>query len=417
MKLYKSLLVSAAVLAACTQIGATAQTDEVTLERQILFGRGDMESTFWRIPAIVSAPDGTVLAVADRRKDSNGDLPNKIDLAIRRSTDNGKTWSAPEFVVKADENGGYGDAAMGVHYPSGDIIIVATHGSGLWDATPDYYQHIMVMRSKDNGKTWSEPVDVTKSFFDPEEGVAPLHAIAGFATSGELLCDDNGRLMFVLVAKTDDAKYGPLACYVCYSDDGGYTWDIVERTVDDSGDEAKLTQLADGSHYLSVRNRARSGRRIARSTDGGMTWTEPRANEQLVDPACNGGLISISPETLQELGIAPLLGCSAKNGLVLHSIADNPKERKNVSVYMSKDLGVNWEKIYTVTPDGSAYSAMAMLPDGTLGIFSEEDDPAHPEGGYLLWFTKVDLKKAIEQATQCCNKCEGACEKCQHDQK
>lgn len=352
----------------------------------VLFDHGDLGSKFWRIPALAVAPDGTLVAVADKRNDSNGDLPNRIDLGLRRSTDGGLTWSEPEVIVYADSVGGYGDPALGVHRPTGDMVIVAAHGNGLWVSTPENHQHLVVLRSKDNGATWSEPVDITAQLYDPWPGVSPLTALEGFASSGTLLCDANGRLMFVLVAHCNDQKWGPLGCYVAYSDDGGYTWSLTDE-VDDFGDESKVAQLADGSYLMSIRNRHKNGRKLSRSSDG-IHWTVPMATHQLIDPACNGDLIALSEEQLRDFGLVDKLGDDIKNGLLLHSMANDPSARRNVTVLSSRDFGMSWKPVYVVQPDRSSYSALAVMPDGTLGIFSEEDNP---EGGFTLWFTKVNL--------------------------
>lgn len=356
----------------------------------VLFDHGDLGSEYWRIPALATTNRGIVVAVADKRNNSNGDLPNIIDLAIRRSSDLGDTWTDPVVILPADEGGGYGDAALGVHRPTGDLVIVCAHGPGLWDATDEHHQRLAVIRSSDDGLTWSAPVDITSQIYDPEPGVAPVTARAGFASSGAMLCDNNGRLEFVLVANSTHQEWGPLYCYLCYSDDGGHTWQVMPPIVDENGDESKVAQLADGSLYMSIRNRTKgAGRKISHSLDNGATWSRPLAEWQLIDPACNGDLIVISPEYLSKIGVTDIIGEeAASNGLMLHSLASDPENRRNVSIFYSLDKGYRWHELTNVTPENSAYSALALLPDGQLGCFYEED---HPQGGFKLKFRKYSL--------------------------
>ena len=87
--LLPALLLCGVLLSACT-VRPPAEPVHVRL-----FASGDHGSKYYRIPAIVTAADGTLLAVADRRGDSQGDLPNLIDGVLRRSTDRGTTWSEP----------------------------------------------------------------------------------------------------------------------------------------------------------------------------------------------------------------------------------------------------------------------------------------------------------------------------------
>lgn len=361
------------------------------ISRELLFTNGDMGSQYWRIPALATTNSGVVIAAADKRNDSNMDLPNLIDVVIRRSTDSGQTWGPMQMVLKSDSIiGGFGDAALGVHRPSGELVLVAAHGRGLWDSTPENRQLVVVTHSKDDGLTWSEPIDITDQLFNPNDGVAPVKAYAGFASSGTLLCDDNGRLWFILVARENERNWGPLSCFVCYSDDGGYNWNINPVSIDEKGDEAKIAQLSDGSYLASIRNSSRGERRFTRSTDG-VTWTPVELQKDLIDPACNGDLISLTPAEIERVGIQDMVD---ENGLLLHSIANDPQLRRNVSIFSSKDKGESWEKEFVVTPLGSAYSALTILPDGTLGCLSEEDST---EGGYSLWFTKIDLKECLSE--------------------
>lgn len=340
-------------------------------ERVLLFDNNDEGSKFYRIPAIATAKDGTLIAIADKRWDSNMDLPNSIDVVVRRSSDNGKTWTPATVIAGADTKVGHGDPAVVVDRKTGDIICIMTAGNGLGASTRDNFAHIMTSRSKDGGKTWSEPEDITKQLYG-FPGAPLQHVITGFASSGHALQLKNGRIMFVLVARPE-ANVWRLENWAVYSDDGGKTWKVSDSAADLYGDEAKVVELPNGDVLMSIRNRDKGPRKFAISHDKGKTWGELRTQPDVIEPACNGDIISYKYK--------------GKNVLI-HTIPYDAKGRKNVSLLASFDNGKTWPVRRTLVPEGSAYSSITVLKDGSFGVFTEEDSP-NPEGGYQLWFYRV----------------------------
>ena len=82
-------------------------------ERTVLFNMGDYDSQYWRIPALVTAADNSLVAVVDKRGSSLGDLPNTISIMSRRSTDNGKKLVGAGCRCSGWVNGKtYGDPAV-----------------------------------------------------------------------------------------------------------------------------------------------------------------------------------------------------------------------------------------------------------------------------------------------------------------
>src|SRR5205807_10638805 len=58
----------------------------------------------FRIPALVFTKSGTLLAVADGRISGCGDIPNPLDLVLKRSTDNGQTWGPLQLIADYGKN-------------------------------------------------------------------------------------------------------------------------------------------------------------------------------------------------------------------------------------------------------------------------------------------------------------------------
>ena len=122
-----SMLMFGSIGISAQQVHTAEWADGV--ERALVYRPGDYGSKFYRIPAIVTAEDGSLVTVADKRIEHNGDLPAKIDVVSRRSTDGGRTWSEYVTVAAHDETGGCGDPALVVDQKSGDILAIFSHGN------------------------------------------------------------------------------------------------------------------------------------------------------------------------------------------------------------------------------------------------------------------------------------------------
>lgn len=322
-----------------------------------LFVPGDGGSKNYRIPAIRKTHDGTLIALADRRKFNQTDIPEDIDIIQRRSLDNGLTWSEPEILIAGKGRGkGYGDAAV-VQAKSGKLVMVFIGGPGLWGSRPDAPQPTYMMTSEDNGATWSEAVDITH-FLYGKDCPDPVRSKwwSAFCASGQGAVTKEGRIMFVAAFRIDD-RY-KLDNYLIYSDDEGKTWEVSELACD-GGDEAKVIVMPDESLLMSVRN-PRKGERIFRqSYDNGVTWKPTKDFSGLHDPACNG-----APLIMEQNGMK----------LLLHSLPYGPNKRWDGAVYGYNPYTKGWSDAVIINPGMSAYSDMVDLGDGKIGYFVEEDD-------------------------------------------
>lgn len=372
----KRLMAALAIATLTSGFAAVAQQTHTEtwgdgVERSLVYRPGDFDSKFYRIPAIVTAKDGSLVTVADKRIEHNGDLPAKIDVVSRRSTDGGKTWSPYVTVAAHDKVGGCGDAALVVDQKSGDILAIFSHGNGLWQNEP---AHISVSRSTDNGLTWGPMLDINPQILttDPN-GKQPIKCTSAFATSGRATQLEDGRILFPLVVREEgNPKF---KVYAIYTDDAGRNWKVSKNPATTDGDESKIVELPDGTLIMSIRNRFGSLRKFSYSKDRGETWSDPVPVEGLPDPRCNGDIIRYTTT-------------DGKN-VLLQSLPGDPKGRNNVAIYASYDNGQTWPVKKTIVTTPSAYSSMTILPDGSIGILTEESQNGHYS--YDIWYTRLPI--------------------------
>lgn len=351
---------------------------EILLARKLLYAPGDNGSKAYRIPAMVILPNGNIVTAIDRRWNSEADLANRIDIIARISEDGGYTWSEEyPIAIAEDAKNGRGDCAL-VVAPNGDIVAVFVGGNSLWNSSESDPMVSFVSRSSDGGKTWT-PVeeggqgDITAQIWGPKcNGDATrLAATSSFFGSGRGLClsrqtgnnaSKNGRIMFVAAINNKSALYN----YVVYSDDNGLTWKVSEQAYS-NGDESKVAELNDGTILMSVRSRQSGERGYAKSTDGGETWSEQGTWSDLNINNCNGDILEFSA-----------IADGDDKNRTLHSlpINDGKKQREKISVYLSYDEGATWTRKKQMFPGRAAYSTMIKLPDGTIGMYAEDQRPS-----------------------------------------
>jgi hypothetical protein len=341
----------------------------VLLENTLLFTPGDAGSSNYRIPAIVTADDGSLVTATDKRWNGPGDLSAKIDPVIRRSTDNGKTWSAPIVIANFGASTGAGDPALVLDKTNGDLLCFLAANMGFFPSTNSNPIKLLVVRSTDNGVTWGTPVDITSQIYGPNPGWKGI-----FVASGQALQLRNGTIVAGIAVRENVSGIEHINNYMISSTDHGITWTASTGRAELDGDESKIVELNNGNLMMSIRN---SGtRRFNISTNQGLTWGTAYNQAAITDPNCNGDFIRYTS----------VLDGYDKNRL-LHSIPF-ASSRQNVSVLLSIDEGATWPVKKTIFPGASAYSSLTILPDGSIGIYYENGEYGDV---YAMYFVRFSL--------------------------
>lgn len=349
----------AALLSLTTTQGTLTATDpdpegyrEIVLRATTLYRGGDHKSQQYRIPTLITAHDGSLVALTDKRKNNIGDLPQDIDIICKRSTNGGATWSEPLTLAQGTGyKHGFGDAAITWGQNENELVALFVGGNGLFDSSPDDRIKTYMTRSTDNGISWSTPRDISEVIYD--KGFT-----ASFCASGNGLLCTTGRIMFVAAIR-ETTGYD-IVNYLLYSDDNGNTWQL-SKPAFTNGNEAKVVELTDGRILMSIRQDGR--RAYCLSDDGGTTWSEPSTWEEMDnDRGTNGDIIRYTSTTQGH-----------DKNRILHSFPKHSNARRNVSVFLSYDEGKTWPISRCITPYKAAYSSLCILHDGSIGLYVEEN--------------------------------------------
>ncbi|HEY9551497.1 MAG TPA: sialidase family protein [Prevotella sp.] len=330
--------------------------------QRFLYTPRSFGSKHYRIPAMVVAADGSIVTAIDRRYGQSNDLGNhKIDVAVRRSTDNGRTWSQPHIIARGDSltdgKYGYGDASL-VRTKSGKLICMMSAGRKSF---PDGMRFMAMQTSTDNGISWQkEPTEITQSgFTDAVSGKQNgLGIFSAFVTSGKGICTRSGDVMFLCDAITE--KGGHEKNFLLKTSDEGHTWLFGPTLIYDRANEAKLLEKNDGTLLASVRQHGFRG--FNTGAANGMAWNKQWRSTTLWGTDCNADILYYSRSALN----------NGKADMMLHSILKS-KGRKNLCIYKSHDEGKTWIEVFNVQPGDAAYSTMELLNDGSVALLYEDN--------------------------------------------
>lgn len=350
---------------------------------------GDDGSTAYRIPGLVTSNKGTLLGVYDIRYNSSVDLQEYVEIGISRSTDKGQTWepmlvamSFGEFGGLPKTQNGVGDPSILVDEKTGTIWIVAawTHGLGngrAWvNSQPgmDLNQtaQLMLVKSEDDGKTWSKPINVTEQVKDPSW----YFLLQG---PGRGVTMQDGTLVFPI--QFIDSTRTPNAG-IMYSKDRGMTWNL-HNAARSKTTESQVAEIEPGVLMLNMRDDRGGSRAVSITKDLGRTWTEHPSNRSVLqEPVCMASLISVKAED-------NVLG----KDILLFSNPNTTQGRHHITIKASLDGGLTFNNDYQVMLDedyGWGYSCMTMVDKETVGILYESS-VAH------MTFQRVKLTDIIHK--------------------
>lgn len=347
---------------------------------------GDDGAAAFRIPGLVTTNKGTLLGVYDVRYNSSVDLQEHIDIGLSRSIDGGKTWEKMRLPLAFGEYGGLPAAQNGVGDPSilvdtktNTIWIVAawTHGMGnqraWWSSQQgmdvNHTAQLVLVKSTDDGKTWSEPINITEQVKHPEW----YFLLQG---PGRGITMEDGTLVFPIqyIGKDRIPNAG-----IMYSKDRGETWTIHNHARTNTT-EAQVAEVVSGTLMLNMRDNRGGSRAVYTTSDLGMTWKEHESSRTaLPEPVCMASLISVKAAD-------NVLG----KDILIFSNPNTTNARKNITIKVSLDGGHTWEHQQLLDEgENWGYSCLTMVDKETIGILYESS-VAH------MTFQCIKLKDIVQ---------------------
>ena len=326
-----------------------------------------------RIPALLATAKGTLIAVAEGRDAATDQASN--DLVVRISTNNGRSWSKSAIALELGKDC-INNPCLVQDIKSGKVFLFyQVFPAGLKEfggltPGPSGPTKIAYITSTDEGRTWSKPVDVTAAL-KPEIATTTASGpgIGIQLTKGE----KKGRL---IIPFNSQGPKGNFVNWVAYSDDAGKTWkrgaDVPQEKM--QLNEVQISETAEGHIYLNSRQwRGTGGRKVSWSKDGGETWSPALEDKNLPEPVCQASLISFTE--------------GARHITLFLNPEGNPpgKGRVNGVLRMSLDGGKTWKHSRSLVPGNFAYSSIARMKDGKIGVLYE------PNNSKDILFLSVDL--------------------------
>jgi len=346
----------------------------------------------YRIPALATTPQGTLLSVYDMRRRAGRDLQEDIDIGLLRSTDGGHTWGAQRVIMDKgtfrelpQEVNGCSDPGIIVDPATGEIFCFAVWMNGQagkhqWngDGSEPGFEvgksaQFMMVRSQDDGRTWTNPQNMTSTWKDPEwvlYAPSPQQGIA--LKDGTLVMPTQGR-------DAQDRMFSNLLI----SHDHGKTWGV-SPAASLGNTECQAVQLADGSIMLNCRTEGPlKFRTVAVTHDLGQTWTlHPTNRTAIIEPNCNGSLCRFD---YREDGKG--------KSVLLFANPHSQTGRTHHSIQVSFDEGKTWPEKYRLLLDegqGAGYPSLSQVDDEHVGIVYEGS------GSHLV-FEKISMDELLKR--------------------
>ncbi len=348
----------------------------------------------YRIPALGTSPEGTLLCVYDMRRRMGRDLQEDIDIGLSRSTDDGQTWESARAIMDMGEFGGLpqeqngcSDPGLIIDQQTGEIFCFA-----LWmNGKPGKHQWVddgsepgfeigkaaqfMMVRSKDDGLTWSKPENLTQKLKQESWWL-----LAPSPQQGIQLAD--GTLVMPVQGRTGRE---PLATFatLMISRDHGETWTVGQPGYS-GGNECQAVLLGDDSIMLNIRNDHERFRAVVITKDLGQTWEpHPTSRNTLIEPNCNGSLLRMNYRQDGQ-----------ERHVLLFANPHTQKGRTHHTIQVSFDDGQTWPSSHHLLLDeglGAGYPSLTRIDADQVGIVYEGSQ-SH------LVFEKIPLVELLKPA-------------------
>lgn len=347
----------------------------------------------YRIPGLATTDKGTLLAIYDIRWDSPRDLQGDIDVGLSRSTDGGNSWETMRKIMDMGERGGLPQKYNGIGDPciliNGNEIYVfglwvfgakdeqgawienLTESSSVWNhqwqtngsmpgLDPKQTAQFMMVKSTDDGISWSDPVNLTTQLKKEEWWLfAPAPGNGIVMSDGTLVLPTQGR----------DASGEPFS-NITWSRDGGKTWQVSD-VASHNTTECAVVEYSPGKLMLNIRDNRNdddksdtNGRAIYITSDMGATWREhPSSHIALPEPVCMAALYNHEIQVNGE-----------KRNLLIFSNPNSRYKRENITLKFSLDGGMTWPDNFYILLDagqGRGYSTVTGINSNTIGIVYE----------------------------------------------
>lgn len=349
-----------------------------------VFTSGTEGHKSYRIPAIIGLPNGELLAFAEGRVNGAGDFGD-INIVMKRSTDNGQTWGALQYIAEFDTLQ-CGNPAPVVdltdpQYPQGRIFLFYNTGNNHEGEVRKGkgYKQVWYKTSTDGGRTWTEPIDITLKVHRPNypQGNAAYNFKEDWRTyantPGHAMQFQTGKYKGRIYVAANHSAGGPQKqaedydAHGFYTDDHGKTFHLGASLNIPGSNESMATEISGGRLLFNSRNQKGDirARIIGISSNGGETWDTTYFDKNLPDPVCQASILTIGKK-------------NRKNILAFCNAADE-KRRDNLMLRISYDDGKTWTKSFLIyknstQADAAAYSDIVTVSKKEIGVLYEKDN-------------------------------------------
>ena len=352
----------------------------------LVFQGGTEGHAIYRIPAIISLPNGELLAFAEGRVNGSDDFGD-VNLVLKRSSDQGLTWSSLETIMDYDSLQAGNPAPVvdlfDPNHPQGVVYLFYNTGNNHeYDIRLNRgVREVWVMKSFDLGKTWGKPENITLQVHKPNNPnfnpsyTNPADWRHYANTPGHAFQFQTGKYKGRIVVAANHSfgdpieNFGEYQAHSFFTDDHGKSFQLSESVDIPGSNESIAAELSNSRMIMSIRNQKGDirSRILAYSSDGGKTWDEAYFESQLPDPVCQGSILNLGEQ----------------NGkmILAHSNAADQKNRNNLSIKVSWDEGKTWVKTILIDQVAdpknqawTAYSDLVKLTESRVGIIYEQDN-------------------------------------------